>query len=48
MDAKDYLLKVNKICEDFEKGSGCDKCPLHKVGCGLPKENSKIKSAYLV
>lgn len=44
MDAKEYLKKVNKICIDFEKKGDCNKCPLNKFGCGVPKEENDIDS----
>lgn len=42
MDAKDYLLKIDKICSDYDKNGICSKCPLRKYGCGSPKKNTDI------
>lgn len=37
MDAKEYLLKVRKICHKFDiENIDCDDCPLQKYDCGLP------------
>lgn len=44
MEAIEYLSKVNQICTDFENKKGCDKCPLRKFGCGVPKEEKDIDS----
>jgi DNA-directed RNA polymerase subunit RPC12/RpoP len=38
MDAKDYLLKVNEICADYEVGNCNESCPLHKYSCGIPRK----------
>jgi len=41
MDAKDYMLKVNKICDDYEcvRDRGCTKCPLIKHGCKVCEDD---------
>lgn len=44
MEAKEYLIKVNKICTDIEKNVGCDGCPLRKYGCGIPREEKEIET----
>lgn len=39
MDAKEYLLKVNQICREYEeKRPGCEGCPLLIYGCGATKD----------
>lgn len=40
MDAKDYLLKINQICN----WNSCNKdgCPLYKFGCGIPTNDIDI------
>ena len=43
MDAKEYLIKANKICEEYENTQNCNSnCPLNKYQCGLPKHDEDI------
>ncbi|MEA4962106.1 hypothetical protein, partial [Lutispora sp.] len=37
MDARDYLVKAAKICDDHEGKVNCKDCPLHRFSCGSPK-----------
>ena len=39
MDAKEYLLKVERICR---MGNGCDNCPLSNYACGYPMIENEI------
>lgn len=43
VEAKEYLIKLKKICDDYEKKQMCGEgCPLLQFGCGLPKDDDKI------
>jgi hypothetical protein len=43
MKAREYILKVNAICEEREKSNKCDmECPLKNYGCGIPKNPDEI------
>ena len=42
MKANDYLLKINKICSEYENGNCGENCPLKKYECGIPKKDTEI------
>jgi hypothetical protein len=37
MDAKEYLLKVRSICDDYQDNF-CVGCPLENIFCGVPTD----------
>lgn len=39
MDAKDYIEKVQKICDKYADECNNGPCPLSKYDCGLPKKD---------
>jgi len=41
MDAKEYFIKANAICREFEKAN-CRECPLFNNDCGNPQRDEDI------
>ena len=46
MDAKEYLIKINLICHNFQMR--CDDCPLEALYCGYPANKYDIDQAIEV
>jgi len=46
MDVKDYLIKINLICSEFNMR--CDNCPLEELYCGYPVNEYDIDQAIEV
>jgi hypothetical protein len=46
MDAKDYLIKINLICNEFRMR--CDDCPLETLYCGYPANKYDIEQTIEV
>lgn len=46
MDVKDYLIKINLICNEFRMR--CDNCPLEALYCGYPANKYDIDQAIEV
>jgi len=46
MDAKEYLIKINLICHNFQMR--CDDCPLEELYCGYPANKYDIEQAIAV
>jgi hypothetical protein len=43
IDAKEYIQKINKICQESENGKCNEKqCILFKFGCGIPRKDADI------
>ena len=46
MDVKDYLIKINLICNEFRMR--CDNCPLEALYCGYPGNRYDIEQTIEV
>jgi len=46
MDAKEYLIKINLICHNFQMR--CDDCPLEALYCGYPGNKYDIEQTIEV
>ena len=46
MDAKEYLIKINLICHNFQMR--CVDCPLEALYCGYPANKYDIDQAIEV
>jgi len=46
MDVKDYLIKINLICNEFRMR--CDNCPLEALYCGYPGNKYDIEQTIEV
>ena len=46
MDVKDYLIKINLICNEFRMR--CDNCPLEALYCGYPANKYDIEQTIEV
>jgi len=46
MDVKDYLIKINLICNNFRMR--CDDCPLETLYCGYPANKYDIEQTIEV
>lgn len=47
MDAKEYLLKVDRICDSI-KTDYCDTCPLQMYDCGYGRTEEDIDESIKI
>lgn len=47
MDAKEYLLKVERICDSI-KTDYCDTCPLQMYDCGYGRTEEDIDESIKI